>query len=65
MVAVICGGGGLAHRGAAVRGGAQCVAADAVLAGAEAGAGQRGVGGFADRAAGALQAARRYCVSAH
>lgn len=65
MVAVICGGGGLAHRGAAVRGGAQRVAADAVLAAAEAAAGHRGVGGFADRAAGALQAAGRHCVNTH
>lgn len=63
LVAVICGGGGLTHRGAAVRGGAQCVATDALLAATEAGARQRIVGGLADRAAGALQAARRYCVS--
>ncbi len=40
---------------------AKC-SADAVLAGAEAGAGHRGGGGFADRAAGALQAAGRHCV---
>lgn len=65
MVAVICGGGGLTHRGAAVRGGAQRVAADAVLAGAEAGAGHCGGGGFADRAAGALQAAGRHRVGTH
>lgn len=43
LVAVICRSGGLADRGAAVRGGAQGVAADAVLAPAEAAAGQRGV----------------------
>lgn len=65
MVAIIGGGGGLAHRGAAVRGGAQRVAADAVLAGAEAGAGHCGGGGFADRAASALQTAGRHCISAH
>lgn len=65
MVAVICGGGGLTHCGAAVRGGAQRVAADAVLTPAEAGARHRGVGGFADRAAGALQAVRRHRISTH
>lgn len=66
LVAVICGGGGLAHRGAAVRGGAQRVAAAAaVLAGAEAGAGCHGVGGFTHPATDALQAAGRHCVSAH
>lgn len=48
LVAVVCGGGGLSHRGAAVCGGAQRVAADAVLPGAEAGAGHCGRGGFAD-----------------
>ena len=65
LVAVVCGGGGLAHRGAAVRGGAQGVAADAVLPGAEAAAGHRGGGGFTDRAACALQASRRHRVGTH
>lgn len=65
LVAVICGGGGLPHRGAAVRGGAQRVAADAVLPGTEAAAGHRGGGGFAHRAAGALQAAGRHRVHTH
>lgn len=57
LVTVVGGGGGLAYRGAAVCAGAQRVAADAVLAPAEAGAGHRGVGGLADGAAGALQEA--------
>lgn len=65
LVAVIRGGRGLAHRGAAIRGGAKRVAADAVLTGAEAAAGHRGGGGFADRAAGALQATGRTGVDTH
>lgn len=65
LVAVVGGGGGLAYRGAAVCAGAQCVAADAVLAPTEAGPGHRGVGGLTDGAAGALQAARRHRVSTH
>lgn len=65
LVAVICGGGGLAHRGAAICGGAQRVAADAVLVGTEAAAGHRGGGGFADRAARALQATGRHRVCTH
>lgn len=65
LVAVVCGGGGLAYSGAAVHAGAQRVAADAVLAGAEAGAGSSGRGDFADRAAGALQTAGRHRVCAH
>lgn len=65
LVAEVCWGGGLAHSGAAVCGGAQRVAAYAVLACTEAGAGHRGGGGFADRAAGPLQAAWRHPVGAH
>lgn len=65
LVAVVCRGGGLAHRGAAVHAGAQRVAADAVLPGAEAGARNSRRGGLADRAASALQAAGRHRVSAH
>lgn len=65
LVAVVCGRGGLAHRGAAVHGGAKCVAADAVLTGAEAGAGHCGCGGFTDRAACALQTAGRHRFGAY
>lgn len=66
LVAVIRRSGGLAHRGAAVRGGAQGVAADAVLAPAEAAAGQRGVGRLAHQTArAAKRAARGHRVAAH
>lgn len=65
MVAVVCGSGGFAHRGAVVHGGAEGVAADAVLTGTEAGAGHCGCGGFADRAACSLQAAGRHRIGAH
>lgn len=60
LVAVVGGRGGLAHGGAAVHAGAERVAADAVLTGAEAAAGRRCCGRFADRAAGALQTAGRF-----
>lgn len=66
LVTVICRSGGLADRGAAVCGGAQGVAAHAVLAPAEAAAGQRGVGGLADQTASAPEgAARGHRVGTH
>lgn len=48
LVTVICGGGSLAHSGAAVCGRAQRVAADAVLAGTETSTGHCGCGGLTD-----------------
>lgn len=41
------------------------MAADAVLAGTETGAGHRGRGGFAHRAAGPLQTAGWHCICTH
>lgn len=65
LATVVCGGGSLTHRRAAVCGGAQRVATDAVLVGTEAGAGHCGGGGFADRAASPLQTAGWHCIGTH
>lgn len=48
LITVVRGGGSLTHSGAAVCSRAQCVAADAVLVGAETSAGHCGCGGVAD-----------------